>query len=127
MSKRQRKPQSESDRERDHEVVRRALVGDQDAFAVIYNAYLPRVHAFTSKRVGDPIEAEDLAQETFLQLYRSLESYEGRSSLPTYTKALDPTAADLAKDLHAKARKGVVLPAAFDPVAEAAVWPMATG
>jgi RNA polymerase sigma-70 factor (ECF subfamily) len=33
---------------------------------------------------GDPFEAEDLTQETFVQLYRSLESYEGRSSLLTW-------------------------------------------
>jgi RNA polymerase sigma factor (sigma-70 family) len=48
-------------------------------------AFFPRVYAFILKRVGDPAEAEDLTQETFVQLYRSFGSYEGRSSLLTWT------------------------------------------
>jgi RNA polymerase sigma-70 factor (ECF subfamily) len=43
------------------------------------------VYAFTLKRVRDRAEAEDLTQETFVQLFRSLGSYEGRSSLLTWT------------------------------------------
>lgn len=77
--------QSETDRERDQEIVRRVLAGDQDAFSEVYNANFRRVYAFILKRVGDPAEAEDLTQETFVQLYRSLSSYEGRSSLLTWT------------------------------------------
>lgn len=77
--------QNEADRERDIELVARVIAGDQAAFAEIYNAYFPRVYAFTLKRVGDRAEAEDLTQETFVQLYRSLPSFEGRSSLLTWT------------------------------------------
>ena len=68
MSNVERKQQSECDRERDQEVVRCVLGGDQDAFAEVYNAYFRRVYAFILKRVNDPAEAEDLAQETFVQL-----------------------------------------------------------
>ncbi len=78
-------PQPESDRARDQRVVERVLAGDQSAYAEIYDAYFPRVYAFCLKRVGDAAEAEDLAQETFVQLYRSLGSFEGRSSLLTWT------------------------------------------
>ena len=85
MSKTQRKPLSEEDRKRDREAVARVLAGDQEAFSEIYDAYFRRVYAFTLKRVGDAAEAEDLTQETFVQLYRSLKSYEGRSSLLTWT------------------------------------------
>lgn len=76
---------TESDRARDRELVDRVLAGDQMAFSEIYDNYFPRVYAFTLKRVGDPAEAEDLTQETFVQLYRSLPSFEGRSSLLTWT------------------------------------------
>jgi RNA polymerase sigma-70 factor (ECF subfamily) len=78
-------PQVEDDRARDRILVDRALAGDDSAFAEIYAQYFPRVYAFTLKRVSDPAEAEDLTQETFVQLYRSLASYEGRSSLLTWT------------------------------------------
>jgi RNA polymerase sigma-70 factor (ECF subfamily) len=77
--------QSESDRERDQEIVRRVLAGDQDAFSEVYKANFRRIYAFILKRVGNPTEAEDLTQETFVQLYRSLASYQGRSSLLTWT------------------------------------------
>jgi len=72
-------------REEDRARVDRVLAGDPDAFAEIYEAYFRRVYAFTLKRVRDPAEAEDLTQETFVQLYRSLSSFEGRSSLLTWT------------------------------------------
>jgi RNA polymerase sigma-70 factor (ECF subfamily) len=77
--------ESRGDRQRDQEIVRRVLDGDPDAFSEVYRAYFHRIYAFTLKRVRDPIEAEDLTQETFVQLYRSLGSYEGRSSLLTWT------------------------------------------
>lgn len=76
---------TENDREHDRQLVHRVIAGDQAAFSEIYGAYFPRVYAFTLKRVGDPAEAEDLTQETFVQLYRSLPSFEGRSSLLTWT------------------------------------------
>lgn len=76
---------AEGGRERELAWVERIRRGDESAFAEIYDAYFPRVYAFVLKRIGDPAEAEDLTQETFVQLYRSLDSYEGRSSLMTWT------------------------------------------
>jgi RNA polymerase sigma-70 factor (ECF subfamily) len=78
-------PKTEDHRARDQALVERALSGAEAAFAEIYANYFPRVYAFTLKRIGDPAEAEDLTQETFVQLYRSLPSYEARSSLLTWT------------------------------------------
>ncbi|MBC8188704.1 MAG: RNA polymerase sigma factor [Proteobacteria bacterium] len=85
MPKSQKLLQSETVQERDRELVRRVLAGDQEAFSEIYNANFRRIYAFIVKRIGDAAEAEDLTQETFVQLYRSLGSYEGRSSLLTWT------------------------------------------
>lgn len=77
--------QGENDPERDMAWVTRIRAGDQAAFSEIYDAFFPRVYAFVFKRIGDAAEAEDLTQETFVQLYRSLASFEGRSSLLTWT------------------------------------------
>lgn len=60
------------------------LAGDESAFEAIYQLYRPKVYAFTLKRVGCPTEAEDLTQETFLQVHRSLASFGGRSNLLTW-------------------------------------------
>jgi RNA polymerase sigma-70 factor (ECF subfamily) len=85
MLKMQSRKQSDMDRAKDQKTVDRFLAGDQDAFSEIYHAYFHRVYMFILKRVSNPAEAEDLTQETFVQLYRSLKSFEGRSSLLTWT------------------------------------------
>ena len=40
--------------------------------------------AFAQKRLADATEAEDVAQDVFLALFRSIDRYEGRSSLLTW-------------------------------------------
>jgi RNA polymerase sigma-70 factor (ECF subfamily) len=76
---------SEEERKRELALVARARAGDEEAFSDLYEAYSPRVYAFALKRVRDAAEAEDLTQETFVQLFRSLGSFQGRSSLLTWT------------------------------------------
>jgi RNA polymerase sigma-70 factor (ECF subfamily) len=85
MEMQQRVPDPHDERSHELALVERVLAGDEGAFSDLYEAYFPRVYAFTLKRVGDAAEAEDLTQETFVQLFRSLGSYQGRSSLLTWT------------------------------------------
>jgi RNA polymerase sigma-70 factor, ECF subfamily len=73
-----------SARARDVALAVRVRRGDQQAFAELYRLYHRRVLAFAHKRLGDASEAEDVAQDVFLQLYRSIARYEGRSSLLTW-------------------------------------------
>lgn len=58
--------------------------GDKAAFAELVAAYSPQVYNVALKLLGDPAEAEDALQETFLNAYRALASFEGRSSLSTW-------------------------------------------
>jgi RNA polymerase sigma-70 factor (ECF subfamily) len=60
----------------DAELVRRCVGGERDAFHELTVRYYRPVGAFLLKRVGRPDLVEDLAQETFLEAYRSLK--EGR-------------------------------------------------
>ena len=59
-------------------VVRKALNGDQQAFRSLVEEYKNLVFAICLNAVGDPFEAENLAQETFLQVYKSLPNYKFR-------------------------------------------------
>jgi RNA polymerase sigma-70 factor, ECF subfamily len=59
----------------------RLRAGDERAYAELYRCAHPRVFGFALRRLGDPTEAEDVAQDVFLQIYRSIDRYEGRSSL----------------------------------------------
>lgn len=46
--------------------------------------YFPRIHRAAMVLTGNPWDADDLAQETFLVLARQTSKFEGRSSLYTY-------------------------------------------
>jgi len=67
--------------EQDDALVIRLRAGDEQAYAELYRHVHPRVFGFALRRLGDPTEAEDVAQDVFLQVFRSIERYEGRSSL----------------------------------------------
>jgi len=58
--------------------------GDKAAFAQLVTTFSPRVYNVALRLLGDPAEAEDALQETFLNAFRSLHSFEGRSSLGTW-------------------------------------------
>jgi len=63
-------------RHSDSDLVRRCVGGERDAFQELTVRYYRPVGAFLLKRVQRPDVVEDLAQETFLQAYRTLK--EGR-------------------------------------------------
>ncbi len=59
----------------------RLRAGEEQAYSELYRRVYPAVFGFALRRLGNPTEAEDVAQDVFLQVYRSIERYEGRSSL----------------------------------------------
>ena len=56
------------------ELLTRASAGESAAFAALVRRYQRTVYSIALRMLGDRHRAEDLAQEVFLQLYRSLES-----------------------------------------------------
>ena len=65
----------------DGELVESIMSGSQEHFDLLYKTYFPRVYQFAHKRLRDPGEAEDVAQEVFMTLLSALPSYRGQSSL----------------------------------------------
>lgn len=65
----------------DRELVDQILAGSHEHFDLLYETYFPRVYRFALKRLRDPAEAEDVAQDVFIILMRALGSYRGQSSL----------------------------------------------
>ncbi len=65
----------------DREFVDQILAGSREDFDLLYETYFPRVYGFALKRLRDPGEAEDVAQEVFLTLIKALASFQGESSL----------------------------------------------
>lgn len=60
----------------DAEFVRRCLAGDDEAFASLVRRYQRKAFWVAYHVIGDIEEARDVAQEAFLRLYRSLQSFD---------------------------------------------------
>ena len=58
--------------------VRRA---SQPHFNELYNRYFQRIYNFVYTRVRNHADCEEIVQETFTAVYRSVEKYRGQSSL----------------------------------------------
>ncbi|MFO7153020.1 MAG: sigma-70 family RNA polymerase sigma factor [Bacillota bacterium] len=56
----------------DEQLVAKCLAGEQDAFEELLERYKGYVFAIIYNFISDDAEAEDVAQEVFLQIYRSL-------------------------------------------------------
>jgi len=56
--------------------IEQALQGDRKAFGQLVRAYERPVYNLTYRMLGDPAEAEDAAQETFLRAYAKLATYQ---------------------------------------------------
>lgn len=58
--------------------------GDPQAFSRLVSLHEGMVYNLAARLLGDTEEAKDLSQDVFLQVYRTLGRFEGRSSLRTW-------------------------------------------
>ncbi len=80
--KRKRKKQGIEDP--DYELVKRFLKGDEQAFNQLVLSYQNRVYGLCYRFLGNLDEAEEVAQEVFLTVYRSLRDFRGESRFSTW-------------------------------------------
>ncbi len=66
------------------ELLRRSAEGDEDAFRRLVERHEGRVYRLALHLLGDPVAAEEAAQEAFIRLYRSLDSLRGEARLSTW-------------------------------------------
>ncbi len=64
--------------------IQQALQGDEAAYTSIVDLYQRPVYNLCYRMLGDPIEAEDAAQETFWRAYQNLKRYDASRSFPTW-------------------------------------------
>ena len=70
------------------EAIRLAQRGDAAAFELIYRLHCGRVYALCLRMLRDPVEAEDLVQEVFIQLFRKIHTFRGESAFSTWLHRL---------------------------------------
>lgn len=62
--------------------------GDMGAFEQLYERHNRRVYSLCLRMTQNPAEAEDLAQEAFIQLFRKIGSFRGDSAFTTWLHRL---------------------------------------
>jgi len=72
----------------DHALAQLAAGGDKSAFEELYERHQRRVYSLCLRMTGNVAEAEDLAQEAFIQLYRKIGSFRGESAFTTWLHRL---------------------------------------
>ena len=68
----------------DFEVIRRVLDGDTAAFDLLVLRYQQTIFRLAHRMTRNAEDARDLAQEAFVQAYRSLAGFQGQSSFSTW-------------------------------------------
>jgi RNA polymerase sigma-70 factor (ECF subfamily) len=68
----------------DNELIKQFQNGSVGAFDELVRRYLDEVHRFFIKFTNDPMDAEDLAQDVFLKLYKSLKKFRFEAEFKTY-------------------------------------------
>jgi RNA polymerase sigma-70 factor, ECF subfamily len=57
-------------------LIRRCQAGDEEAFGQLYEQYKNLVFSTACLTLGSAVDAEDMLQDVFLQVHRSLDSYD---------------------------------------------------
>jgi len=83
------------DQPTDRELIERSQQGDREAFGILVSRYQDAVYSLALARVGDPEEAKDIAQETFVKAYAARDRFQTDRK---WTPWLFTIAANLCKD-----------------------------
>ena len=68
--------------------VQQAREGDQAAFTQLVEAYQTPVYNLAYRMLGNTVEAEDAAQETFIRAYRHLDTYDPSRKFSSWLLAI---------------------------------------
>jgi RNA polymerase sigma-70 factor, ECF subfamily len=59
-------------------LVRRAQQRDEEAFTQLYEAYFDKIYRYVALKIGNKADAEDMAQQVFLNALQSISSFKWR-------------------------------------------------
>ena len=68
----------------DRDLIERIGRGDREAFDNLVLKYRKRVMGVAARMLGDPVEAEDLAQDVFVKVFYASKSFRGQSLFSTW-------------------------------------------
>jgi len=72
----------------DPSIVKRAARGDARAHEIIYRAFAAPVYSICLRFTRVPAQAEDLVQETFIEIMRSIAKFRGEAALGSWIRRI---------------------------------------
>ncbi|TRZ66486.1 RNA polymerase sigma factor, partial [bacterium] len=72
-------------------LIEKIIAGEKLAFSELVNAYKNKVYNTALGYLQNPEDAEDIAQEVFIEIFRSIETFKGESSLSTWIYRISVT------------------------------------
>lgn len=75
---------SENDHVNDNILVTKILQNDEEAFKALYNRYSKKIYFFSLKYLGNNVEAEELVQSVFINVWENRESLDATNSIKNY-------------------------------------------
>jgi RNA polymerase sigma-70 factor (ECF subfamily) len=72
----------------DNDLVERYLLGDKPALEALIERYLSRIYNFISKYTGDLHVAADLTQDTFVKVWKKIDSFDRSKSFKSWIFAV---------------------------------------
>lgn len=79
---------SESSNSADLELAKRSYEGDRTAQKQLFNDHKTRVHATLYRILGSNQDMEDLVQDAFIEVFKSLRSFRGDAKLSTWVNRI---------------------------------------
>ena len=87
----------------DQNYITKVLNGDTNAYAVLVDRYKDMIYTLAFRMVKNKEEAEEIAQDTFIKAYKSLDKFKGESKFSTWIyKVAYRTSLDRIKKLKKK-------------------------
>lgn len=69
----------------DQHYINQVINGNTNAFATLVDRYKDMVYTLALKMLGNKEEAEEIAQDTFIKIYKALHKFKGESKFSTWT------------------------------------------
>ena len=95
----------------DELLIRRAQRGDADAFEQLLLEHQKNVYNLCYRMAGNPVDAMDLSQETFLRAWRCLDQYQFASAFSTWLYRL---CSNICIDFLRRRRRQQTVPLTFE-------------
>lgn len=93
----------------EQELIQKIKEKDEAAFKYLVDTYQDKVYNTALGIVQNAEDAEDVAQEVFIQVYRSIHSFKGEAKLSTWLYRIATTRAlDLLRNRKSKKRAGTI-------------------